>query len=465
MPFIDRNGDQEHLAGGMTDELISRLREMEGLSVAGGDWMAGLLKEEGDPQSVGKRLSVTHLLEGGIRQDGKRLKISARLTSTGDGRLVWAEDYEKEVGDIFLVQDQIARAVAGSLSVVLDTGLQSTRYGGTANFEAYDHLLRGIALRHSRPPEKPIEQIRKALAIDPNYARAWFELTLALGGQLRIATTMDEQKQILGQMDEASRRAEKLAPNLWFGHAARGAYYIGTNQWLAADQAFQRALATGARDPDMVGNVGSFPQQVGRYKASLPFDELLVELDPYNPGRLARKDRLIYARDFKGAWQAFKEDARPEPGAVLGFSETMWALSEGDLEAAKPSLRSLGTGPNGETIADFLDSPATDLQFIRRILDPPAGSKNAERWTYIYRALVAGHLGDTDLALEFLSRAYLGPGWAGHFPIWYPQLAETRRTEGFKTFVRDLGMVELWRASGDWGDFCRPLGTDDFECS
>jgi hypothetical protein len=60
--------------------------------------------------------------------------------------------------------------------------------------------------------------------------------------------------------------------------------------------------------------------------------------------------------------------------------------------------------------------------------------------------------------------AYLGPGWAGQYGIWFPQLRETRRTEGFKQFVRDLGFVRMWRASGDWGDFCHPLGEDDFEC-
>jgi TolB-like protein/DNA-binding winged helix-turn-helix (wHTH) protein len=466
MPFVDRNGDQAHLAGGMTDELISRLRQTEGLTVAGGDWMPGLLKEAGDPQSVGKRLSVDHLLEGSIRQDGKRLRVSARLTSTRDGQLTWSEDYEKEVSDIFSVQDEIAAAVANALSVVLDAGLQSTHYGGTDNFEAYDHYLRGRALRNSRPADRVVEELRQAVAIDPDNARAWFELTVALGGQSRLMTK-EEREPVLRQMDEASQKAEAMAPNAWFGHAARAWYHVGRNEWLAADQAFQRVLATGAKDPEMIIASKAFSHQVGRFENLLRLDEQLAGIDPYNPGRLRRHQERIYRRDFEGAWQAYKEDVLSEGkwGAPDFELMAMMALSARDLEGAESYFRSVDPlkTRDGDSIADHLDSPSEGLKFVRPLLDWPPD--RATRETLLYGALMAGHFGDTELALEFLRRAYLGPGWAANYFIWYPQLKDTRRTEGFKQFVTDLGMVEMWRASGDWGDFCRPVGDTDFECA
>jgi hypothetical protein len=86
------------------------------------------------------------------------------------------------------------------------------------------------------------------------------------------------------------------------------------------------------------------------------------------------------------------------------------------------------------------------------------------RGRYSNAALIAGQLAEPELAVTLLGKAYLGPGRAGQSAIWLPQLADARKTDGFKTLIRDVGFVEMWRKSGDGDDFCRPVA-DDFQCT
>lgn len=469
LAFTDHSqaGDQAHLANGMTAELLSRLRGIKNLTVSGGDWMPDLMKQlGGDPKVLGERLSVANILDGDVRSDGDSLRITARLTSATDGHLVWTSAYNRESAGIFAIQDEIASEVANALSVTLDVGLQSTSYGGTKNFEAYDHYLRGRLLRNLGSPDQPVRELEQAVAIDPNYARAWSELTIAYGQLARLARTPLEIEPALQKMDEASKRAEALAPNMWFGHTPRGWFFLATNKWIEADDAHRRALALGdVADPDLYLTVSNFDGQIGRYTHSRAMGARTKSIDPQFRERYLNAIWVALAlRDYKTGWEAYDASVAEKPGPdLLRESYALWlALADGKKDRARASLKILAVG-NAlfNDIAQVLDSREGMAALARRL----AGAPKQGRAAYSLAALLAGQAGEPELAVDLLRKAYLGPGWAGYFYMWFPQLAETRKTEGFKTLVHDLGFVAMWRKSGDWGDFCKPLNDTDFECT
>ena len=465
LPFSDRNGDEGHLAAGVTDALLSRLRGVEGLTVAGGEWMPGLLAKVSDPKLLGEQLSVDHLLDGSVSRQGDRLRISARLTTASDGHIVWTRDYNLALADVFSVQDQIATAVADALSVTLDVGLQSSSQGGTRNYEAYDHYLRGLWLRNKGDPGDAVRELTEAVTLDPGYARAWSELTIAYGTVARLARTPELLAPTLEKMDEASRRAEALAPEMWFGHTARGWYFLAKNDWYNADLAHRRALEVRAvADPEFFQTEAAFANQVGRVTRARDLQAKILAIDPrYREHDVLAMHVALPRGDYAAVWAAYEASNKEQP-EFNGLRESLayWtALAEGDLDHARTILAVLAkTNPYYGRVAELLDSPDRMLAEMRGL----AGAPSLGRGAYSLAALLAGQYGDEELAVDLLRKAYLGPGWAGQFQIWFPELASTRKTDGFKQFARDIGWEKMWRASGDWGDFCHPVGPDDFEC-
>lgn len=467
-PFADlsANGDQAYLANGVTSEILARLRGVENITVVGGDWIPKLVDElKGDPMALGERLSVAHLLEGDVQAEGTKLRINARLTRTRDGKLVWAQKYDQETSSIFAIQDEIALKVADALSVALDVGLQSTSYGGTRSFEAYDHYLRGRALRNINPPSRSVDELEQAVAIDPGYARAWSELTIAYGTVARMAGTPDALKPAVDKMDRASAQAEQLAPETWFAHTARGWYFLAVNDWVGADAAHRRALQLGdVPDPEFYNTELAFASQVGRVNEMIRLRDKRHQLDPrYSDRYIGVIQASLQQGDFKQARSAYEQAHAEAPGNFLVEYYGLWAaLGAGDKAKAREILMAFGKqSPRYTEIASMLDAPDRMIAAMRRTADGPSPG----RGELTTAALLAGQYGAPDLAVELLRKAYLGPGWAGQFLIWFLQLREARQTPAFKAFVSDAGFVAMWRASGDWGDYCRPLEGEDFTCT
>jgi TolB-like protein len=121
LPFDDVSAerDQAHLCRGMTEELLAHLLRMKDITIAGGEWVRALMAQDADPRQLAEKLSVTHLLEGSVRKDGARLRVSARLVGTSDGFLIWSEEYDRDLTNLFDAQEKIASAVAGALRSAL----------------------------------------------------------------------------------------------------------------------------------------------------------------------------------------------------------------------------------------------------------------------------------------------------------------------------------------------------------
>ena len=189
LPFENQSGaDDEYFADGVTDEILNALAQVKGLRVAARSSCFAFKGRREDPRAVGERLGVTTVLEGTLRRAGQRLRVTVQLVNVADGMQLWSERYDRELTDVFAVQDEIAAAIAKRLSVTLGEGGQRR---GTQSLEAYELLLKGRAfqLRRGRFLANAIECFEGALALDPDYAEAmaWLADSWRLLGTFGVA--------------------------------------------------------------------------------------------------------------------------------------------------------------------------------------------------------------------------------------------------------------------------------------
>jgi serine/threonine protein kinase/tetratricopeptide (TPR) repeat protein len=251
LPFANSSVDVENefLADGITEEIINALAQIKGLRVAARMSSFSFKGKDVDLRAVGERLSVQTVLEGSVRKAGNRLRIMTQLISTQDGFNLWSERYDREMKDIFEVQDEIARAVASGLKINMLGKQELLVNAATQNVQAYEHCLKGRTLLHQRGLGLPraAESFRKAIALDSEYALALAGLAdsynlLGFNGFLRPEACRS-------QASEAARRAVELDPSLSEGHCALAlSSLIWEWDWSRSESEYLAALSLNPRN-------------------------------------------------------------------------------------------------------------------------------------------------------------------------------------------------------------------------
>jgi adenylate cyclase len=287
LPFNNMSGDpeQEYFSDGITEDIITDLSKVAGLMVIARNSSFTYKGKSVDIRTVGRELGVTVVLEGSIRRAGNRVRITAQLIDAGTGGHVWADRYDRDLTDIFAVQDEVTREIVGALKISL-TPSETARIseGGTTNVEAHDLLLRGRELAMAPTKnrdvfERSVAIFTKAIDLDPDYADAYAALAATYNLDFHNRWTDDPD----GSRDKSVRYAElavKKGPNEPFPHyvAALVAVFRGdldralaeANTALALNPNY--ALALSAR-----GNITNF---LGEPEAAIPLIEQAIRLDP-----------------------------------------------------------------------------------------------------------------------------------------------------------------------------------------
>jgi len=250
LPLTDMSQakDQGYLCEGIAEEILHALARVKGIQAASrtSSFQFGAVKL--DVREIGRRLGVSAVLEGSLRKAGDRIRIVVHLTDAGSGYQLWAEQYELELGDIFVVQDQIARNVVEALEVTLtpeESGALERR--ATRDVKAYEDYLRGrkfYYLYNRRDVEFAVRLFSHAVELDPGYAPAhagladcWSYLFLYAG----------KSAEALQQAGEASLRAVELDPDSAQAQASRGVALSLSGRDEDAERAFERAMALDAK--------------------------------------------------------------------------------------------------------------------------------------------------------------------------------------------------------------------------
>ena len=178
LPFVNLSSDQEqeYFSDGLSEEILNQLAQIDDLRVTARTSSFSFKGRNEDLRVVGRQLNVRHLLEGSVRKAGNQLRITAQLIDATDGSHVWSRTFDRELDDVFAIQEEIAMAVSDTLSVALDVGTMARTRGGTTNLEAYDKYLRARALDRQRGTGADLVQAaqyyREAVALDPAFVRS-----------------------------------------------------------------------------------------------------------------------------------------------------------------------------------------------------------------------------------------------------------------------------------------------------
>jgi serine/threonine protein kinase len=265
LPFRNNssNREQEYFADGITDELINQLAKLKALRVIAHTSAFAFKGSEENIQSIAEKLGVRHVLEGSVSRAGDAVRITAQLIDAQDGFTLWSDSYNRELDDIFRIQDDIARSVAAALRATL--GLKeeekkegSVMLGGTADIRAYDLYLsarallndvkRGVSDPRDRV-EKCLEQIQLAIKLDDKFALAWVLKSNAHDtAQIYYPERVDDHR-TLGE--DAAKRAYALEPNLPQAHLELAFKAVGQLEWTAAEEEFTEARALGLSADEM----------------------------------------------------------------------------------------------------------------------------------------------------------------------------------------------------------------------
>lgn len=287
LPFADLSPgkDQEYFSDGISEEILNALSRVEGLKVAGRTSSFSFRGRSDDLATIARKLHVGAVLEGSVRKDGTRLRISAQLVDAGDGYELWSATFDRELKGIFAVQEEIATAVVGALKLKLLQAPSSNRM--TLNPEAYNQYLLGRQFFARSNPEdyrRALQACRKAVELDPAYAPAWAGLANAA---YWVADNEGSPAAVKAGQDQALAAAEKavaLRPDLADGYQARGFLRAAVQfDWAGGEEDLQHALALGPEDVDTLRNYAqAILRSTGRLEAEVAALQRAIEIDPLN---------------------------------------------------------------------------------------------------------------------------------------------------------------------------------------
>lgn len=243
LPFVDMSPDkdQEYFADGVAEEILNVLARLPHLRVAARTSAFAFKGRNEDVRSIGAQLLVASVLEGSVRKSGNRIRVTTQLIDVTNGYHLWSERYDRELGDIFVIQDEIAESVVKALDVAV--GGHAPRVESvTSDVGAYDYYLRGRAgmnLYRRLTVEDALQMFRKAIELDQNYAAAH---AAAAEASCKIYQFGRQDPEILESAGQYARRAVELAPDMALAHVAHGHVLSVEKKQEEAAGAFQTAL-------------------------------------------------------------------------------------------------------------------------------------------------------------------------------------------------------------------------------
>jgi adenylate cyclase len=240
--------DQEYFCDGIAEEIINDLGHLGGLRIASRTSTFAFKGKSEDVRAIGRKLGVATVLEGSIRKAGSRLRITVQLISVEDGCHLWSERYDRELKDVFAIQDEISRSVAAALRITLSPKeSDAISRIPTTDIEAYEYYLRGVQYFYQykrRSIEFALRMFSQAIELDPGYARAWAGVADCCSWLFLYAGSHEKHRE---EADAASRKAIDLDPESAEAHASRGLALSLKGEYTQAEDAFESAIRLGPK--------------------------------------------------------------------------------------------------------------------------------------------------------------------------------------------------------------------------
>jgi adenylate cyclase len=378
LPFVNISGDpeQEYFSDGITEDLITDLSKVSGLFVIARNSVFTYKGKSVKVDHVGRELGVRHVLEGSVRRAGDRLRITAQLVDASTGGHLWAERYDRDLKDIFALQDEVTQKIVTALAVKLTEGEEDrlTRKD-TENLEAYDCTLRAMDYFSRATKEANAEarqMLEKAITLDPEYALAYSRL-----GRTHIADWNSGWSQDPHSLEEALRLAQRaiaLDNSLADGHSLLGEVYLWKKQHDRAVAELEKTITLDPNNADWLADLGYILLWAGRPKEAFGLTRKAMRLNPlYPPYYLFHLGHAHFLTgEYEEAVAAFKRAYNRNPDfwparAYLAASYVhLGQIEKARAETAK--LKGLSPDLSLEVWRERL--PYKDRTALEHLLDP-----------------------------------------------------------------------------------------------
>jgi adenylate cyclase len=343
LPFANLSGDadNDYFSDGITEDILTQLAKIAELKVISRSSVMAYKGTSLRLRDIGLELAVAHILEGSVRRDGARIRITAQLVDARTDRQLWAETYDRELTGIFEIQSEIAHRIASALQARL-TPAEQTRLAAAlaTNVTAYELYLRAreerAGLGNEERRQAALALLSEALRLDPRFAPAWAEYARAHVPINRRPTQ--------AELDSAAlfaRRAIEIAPERADGHVALGLVMRRSDRVDEAEQSYRRAFALAPNDVEVIGGMGWVHSLRGENDEALRWRRLAAELDP-GLGSRHRQLGLTYEvlGEYDRAGRAFERAVSLVPDIWFFHGDLIRQhLRRGEIEAALARLR------------------------------------------------------------------------------------------------------------------------------
>ncbi len=407
LPFVDMSEkkDQEYFSDGLSEELIDLLAQVQDLRVPARTSSFAFKGKADDVTSIAQKLRVANVLEGSVRKAGTTLRVTVQLIRADSGYHLWSRTYDRDIKDIFKVQDEIAAAVVEVLKAKLAPPQAAAAYR-SSNSEAYNQYLLGKRF-HGRGNvdgwQRAIDAFHKAIALDPEYAAAY--ASLALSEYALADSTGDAAGQRQAMAD--AERAANLAPQEADGYASRGVLRMNVSwDWNGAEADLEKALALDPAADKTQGNYATLLERLGRLPEAIAVGRRATEIDPLSAIAWSNLGQyLTFHGDYPAAHEALRRCLEINPESSFGGHHVaILQLLEGNAVEALATARKIGIEAFRLTDVAMAEHSLGHAKESQQALDELI-AKHASDGAYQVAEAFAWR-GEKDKAFEWLERAY-----------------------------------------------------------
>ena len=407
LPLVNQSGDpnQEYFSDGLSEELINVLGQIHELRVIGRNSCFRFKGKAGDSRAIGQALRVANVLEGSVRKAGDRVRISVQLVDTANDSQRWSQSYDRELKDVFAVQEEIAKSVADQLRVtLLGSATNALARPSNVSLDAYNAYLQGkfyFAQRNAAGDTKALALFEEAIRLDPNYAEAYFAMSRSHSSRAFFQGVKGREEYELAR--QAALKAAALKPGLAEAHAQL-AYYLVMLDWDVA--AAERELARAPGEQAVVLNMRALLNRVrGDPRATAAIQRKVIDLDPeWTPWYTNLASTLLQLGQYDEAEAMLRKAMELQPGAQnIHSTFSLLALLRDQADIA---LREAGLegGIWAEIYAALAQQARGDHTAADAALKDLIATKG-DNFPFQVALVYAGRR-ETDKLFEWLDRAY-----------------------------------------------------------
>ena len=381
LPFVNMSQDasDDYFSDGISEELLNVLAKFPELRVAARTSSFQFKGLTPNMEDVARVLHVNHVLEGSVRKSGDRVRITAQLIRTATGFHIWSETYDRELVDIFAIQDEISAAIGGALKIQLDledgSGRAAPTVRAAANVEAFEAYMQGRQLinKRGRPNlEQAVVQLERALVLDKNYAPAHAQLAIAIimlsGGVYGLGDLTLEE--VVQRATPYIDRATELDDQLPEAYAARASLAILSNDPNSVIVNGTRALEINASYADVNNWLFLANVNLGRFVEAVNALERAVLVDPLS---IAGRTNLAYIKALRGQPEAARKmvSSVAEQSPMVSYAKRAQLLLdvEGEpAEALRWALKAFVLSPDGSALQAYMSEMLGQLDLLPEAL-------------------------------------------------------------------------------------------------